>query len=242
MDMSASLKVISDVLHAAGRSLVLLHLSDEYGKDSMDVYGHPAIKHVFRNYWHPNIPNKDKVTILPLGFAKGRSAKGLPAQTPAFQDRKYVWSFAGSMDRQGRAETLETLKTVEPNFVKTMVKWGDPMAVDSRAYCQMLRDTKFAPCLRGFKALESYRIYEAMEHGCIPVYVPSESNGCADEFGEMYESTPFLAIPSWAMAAEALGKFAQQTDAMEALRQRVADWWNAKKEAMHQSIKKALGI
>jgi hypothetical protein len=91
--------------------------------------------------------------------------------------------------------------------------------------------------LRGAKALESFRLYEALEAGAIPVYVPSESNGCADEFREMYgPSHPFLAVPSWAEAAQALPRLAANPAVMEEHRARVGTWWSAKKAEVAAKI------
>jgi hypothetical protein len=93
----------------------------------------------------------------------------------------------------------------------------------------MLRDAKFVPCFRGFRALESYRIYEALEHGAIPIYVPGESYGSADELRELYGVHPFLGFPSWVKAAEMLPLLAKQPAVMEKHRQTLAAWWAAKK-------------
>ena len=238
-DMSQQLVAILDAFQSIQRQIVLLHLSDEMKQSPTGMYSHPAIKHVFRNYWKPALP-ADKVSVVPLGFAKGRSGLGLSAP-PAFKDREYVWSFAGSLDRMGRVETLNVLTQSGPHFLRTNQKWGDPVSVPAPEYCEMLRKTKFVPCLRGFHALESFRIYEALEHGAIPVYVPTESDGCSDEMRQMYGADhPFIAIPSWEEATKVLPTLAANVDIMELHRQKVAAWWVAKKDELRKNIKAAL--
>jgi hypothetical protein len=72
-------------------------------------------------------------------------------------------------------------------------------------------------------------LYEALEQGAIPIYVPAESNGCADEWRELLGSHPFLGFPSWAKAAELLPMLCVQHEAMERHRLACAEWWEAKK-------------
>jgi GR25 family glycosyltransferase involved in LPS biosynthesis len=239
--MYDTLKTILDAFHNIQCKLILLHISDEVKLSNIDIYTHPAVKHVLRNYWRPGLP-ADKVSVFPLGFAKGRSSSGL-SPAPVFKDRKYVWSFAGSLDRQGRTEGLAALESVVPYMSKPIAKWGDSHAVGGSEYCEMLRNSKFVPCFRGFKALESFRVYEALEHGAIPVYVPAESDGCADEFREMYGTGhPFIAVPSWKEAASVLPALANNADVMEAHRQKVVAWWSQKKDELRRSIKTALSV
>jgi hypothetical protein len=229
------------ILASHGKQAVLLHISDEFATNDVSVYGHKAVKRVFRNYWRP-LPHEvlEKVTVLPLGYAKGRSATGL-GPSVAFGDREYVWSFAGSLDREGRAETLNALQQVQPHRLALMQKWGDKLAIQPADYCDMLRKTKFVPCLRGFKALESFRFYEALEHGAIPVYVPGDSHQCADEMRATHGSdVPFLAIPAWSDASNILPKLAANPAVMEEHRQKVVAWWVSKKAAVRESIKAAL--
>jgi GR25 family glycosyltransferase involved in LPS biosynthesis len=238
--MAKALEVVMDHYSEQGKQAILLHISDEFASNNIGIYDHPAVKAVFRNYWRPGLNNK--VTVLPLGYAKGRSATGLPT-TLTFEERPLLWSFAGSLDREGRVETLNMLHKIQPSRIASMNRWGDKLALQPREYCDMLRQTKFVPCLRGAKALESFRFYEALEHGGIPVYVPTESHQCADEMRAMYgNDLPFIAIPVWSEASNILPKLASNPAVMEEHRQKVMAWWSAKKAAVRESIKAALSV
>lgn len=240
IDRSPALKYLLDALQAAGRQITLLHLSDEFAVAPIVLYEHPAVKHVLRNYWRHDLPKSmlDRITVLPLGYTPGRHALGL-GPAPNFKDRSYIWSFAGSLDRPGRLEALTALRDVEPHLERTIMRWGDKPALDAHGYCDAMRRTKFVPCMSGSCALESFRVYEALEHGAIPVYVPAESNGTTDEFREMYGSDhPFLPIPSWEAAPALLKQFAAADErVMEEYRQRCLKWWAAKKTALMERIK-----
>jgi hypothetical protein len=107
----------------------------------------------------------------------------------------------------------------------------------------MLRQTQFVPCLRGAAALESFRFYEAVEHGAIPVYVPADSHQCGDEIRAIHGvDLPFIAIPKWSEASNILPKLAANPVVMEGHRRRLQEWWTAKKAAVRESIKTALAV
>jgi len=218
------------------KKVTLVHMSDEFGADDCSFYSMDVVKKVFRNYYRPDLGTYgDKVTILPLGYAKER--QGTTAITPSFAERPNLWSFAGSLDRPKRHEALQALRKAQPFVEKTAERWGDPN-LSAKEYTDLLRSTKFVPCFAGSKSAESYRIYEALEHGAIPVYVPGDTTiaGCKDEWKECLGNNPFLGFPSWEKAAELLPLFLKQPDAMEQHRQQCVTWWKAKKEALKVSL------
>lgn len=232
----------AEALQKSNVDITLLHLSDEFAQDNLSIYSYPAFKRILRNYWRPDIAKynekgekdekDEKVTCIPLGYANGRHAAHLP-DPPTFEARTTLWAFAGSLDRQGRAEALRALHAAGPYVEHSKEKWSTPPPLDGHAYIKMLRNAKFVPCFRGSRALESYRIYEAIEHGAIPVYVPSESKDTADELRELYGGThPFLGFQSWEQAATMLPILAKQTAVMEKHRQALLSWWAEQKKSV----------
>jgi hypothetical protein len=195
------------------------------------------VKRVIRNYWRKGLDVYGaKVVVMPLGYAAGRSGANMPP-APTFAERSQVWAFAGSADRNGRDAALGNLRSVNPHNERTKQTWSAPNLLDGPGYIKMLRDAKFVPCFRGSRALESYRIYEALEHGAIPIYVPGESQSSADELRELYGAHPFLGFPSWAKAAEMLPLLANQPVVMEKHRQTLAAWWAAKKAELTLALR-----
>jgi GR25 family glycosyltransferase involved in LPS biosynthesis len=247
VDVVKLLLLILDMLLPTKHQLCILHLSDEFGTDDISWYSHPSVKAVIRNYWRPDLaaagsPDAaSKVLVLPLGYTNGRSARGC-AQIPAFEERGLVWSFAGSLDRDGRAAALEQLRAgAKPYREECKPTWTSPERVKADGYNTLLQTSKFVPCMRGSHALESYRLYEALEHGAIPVYVPTESpphNAAdVDEYSNLYAGKhPFLGFPSWAAAAECLPKLAAQPAVMEKHRAQLQAWWAAKKTELRVKL------
>ena len=102
----------------------------------------------------------------------------------------------------------------------------------------MINNSKFVPCFKGFSSLESFRLYEALEIGSIPVYVPGESrSGIENEYVRVLGKNPLLAIPNWASAPMILEKVCGSPDIMEKHRQDLISWWNNKKQELKMKIK-----
>jgi len=236
LDVSALFSEFAKILTENNKQITVLHLSDEFGRDNLEFYKSPAIKRVLRNYWRPDLGlYGDKVYVMPLGYTNNRHSAHYP-ESPAFNAREYVWSFAGSLDRPGREEAIATLRKTGTFCEKSKPTWSTPAAVEAQEYNTILRNTKFVPCFRGSAALESYRFYEALEQGAIPIYVASESHNTSDEYHELFGKHPFLAFPSWQTAADTLPLLASQTELMEKHRQSLVTWWNERKAEVRAKI------
>lgn len=216
-------------LKAKSQTAVLLHLSDEFANDDISIYSECVFSKVIRNYWRPGLP---KTSIqLPLGYTNGRSNYAYQSPPP-FEERPHLWSFAGSMNRPGRQEAVTNLQKTGDFQCFGKETWETPYPQDGPAYIDCLRKSKFVPCFAGSSALESYRLYEALEHGAIPIYVPTKY----DEYREMYGQTPLLGFPSWEKAAQTLPLLAQKTEVMEKHRMACQKWWEEKKKTLRETL------
>lgn len=229
-------RALLDYLQKNNKQVYMLHISDEFGNDNIELYEHKAIKHVFRNYARNDI-KQSNVTLLPLGY----NTKSKSVEQKLFEKKEFVWSFAGAIDRPGRIENLKLLDKLEPNFVRTKSTFGAKSSVEGDEYIEMLNNSKFVPCFKGFSSLESFRLYEALETGSIPVYVPGESrSGLDNEYTRVLGKNPILAIPNWAAATMILEKVCGSPEIMEKHRQDLIAWWSQKKQELKATIKRIL--
>jgi GR25 family glycosyltransferase involved in LPS biosynthesis len=223
-------KLIQDIENAGGK-VSILHLSDEFSTDDLSIYQSKAVKQVLRTYWRTDLSvYGDKVFVLPLGFTNGHANSN---PNPSFNNRPHLWSFAGSLDRPGRSDALQKLRNATPFKEYSKENWSSPNQIQGPDYTRLLETTKFVPCFKGFQALESFRFYEALESGAIPVYVPSSSK---DEYKELFGKHPFLAFPSWEKVAEVLPKLATQGEVMEKHRLTIQEWWANKKASTKTTL------
>ncbi len=146
-----------------GLSAGVLHLSDEFGSAPLDFYRDAAF--VFRNYYRRPAMRKWNARYLCLGYKSGFTKC---IQERAIADRRIVWSFAGQL-KTTRAAMLLQANAIAGGFHHLTTQWNDPAALDTQRYAEMLNDTVFALCPRGNRAVDCFRVYEALEAGAIPI-------------------------------------------------------------------------
>jgi GR25 family glycosyltransferase involved in LPS biosynthesis len=155
-------------LNDESKPFILLHLSDEHCSDPIDIYSLPMCKAVLRNYVRNDIPSsiQNKVKTIPLGPHFKLNGQITPAT------KKYVWSFHGT-EWHGRSNTIAMLNQLQPNSFELYKTWQDANQLKQDEYCSKMREAIFVPCLRG-NNVETYRFYEALELGAIPLIVEEQ--------------------------------------------------------------------
>jgi len=91
-------------------------------------------------------------------------------------------------------------------------------------YRSILLKSMFTLCPEGANA-ESYRIYEAIESGSIPVLVHSKRKECQDPYTElMKDNAPILMLDSWEEFPEKISYFLQNPAELDALQESLMKW------------------
>jgi GR25 family glycosyltransferase involved in LPS biosynthesis len=202
------------------RTIYLLHASDESCTADISIYNHPAIKCVFRNYWRPDCCGRDKVVTLPLGYLDG---KGLSGSLVIASGRLYDWSFAGATDRNGRLEALAAIKqwrAYPKHKLHLTPTWGSAANLDAAAYAAILQQSRFVPCLDGFYNTESYRFYEALEAGAVPVIYVDEK----ETYKNILGLAPLVTVSSWSSPVTISDWDAKQKE--------LFSWWQSFKQSL----------
>jgi hypothetical protein len=224
-----------NALAAQNKPAVLIHLSDEHIDDNLSIYDHPAVKLVLRNYVRNNISNVEKIITIPLGYVNNRSLKG------AFKklaDRSLVWSFAGSVDKPTRIEMLQIMATVEPNSMKLLPTWKHPKVEEADDYMKILAESKFIPCPPG-QNFETYRLYEALEAGCIPICVGNEKNE-HDCYNKLIGDKSILIVKDWTSAKLMIEQISNNTEALNQIQDNLMNYWTNHKANITAHILAAL--
>jgi hypothetical protein len=204
--------------YRTGARFALLHLSDEGFADDCSVYGY--CEQVFRNYWSPDLAQRGDVGFLPLGYKSGFR---IDAVHKSARERSYLWSFMGEQNRPTRPQMLDALEILEPSYVHVSDAFGEGNYLPLAEYQAILEDSIFAACPSGFRSLDSFRIYEALECGCIPVV---ERRPGPDYFTELFGGNhPLLEAPDWIEARRRMQTLLADPAALEARRRACAAWW-----------------
>ena len=143
------------------------------------------------------------------------------------QDRTYVWSFVGT-NWMGRANQLEPLQALEPKCVEFYSEWASNEQLSQPDYLALLQDTMFVPCPRG-NNVETYRFYEALENGCIPVFI--ELPHSLERAG-----IPFIGCSRWEEVKALIEMFITNPKQMAEYQKSIWTAWTQYKEIMKSKV------
>lgn len=205
----------------------VIHLSDEYYTAPTQYY--KDAKFVFRTFWHDKFQTQKNVTCFAIGYKKGFWADG-KIDPPLASERPYTWSFAGQLvDKPTRQFMVNQMKNVPNYHIHETFTWNDPNALGVKDYRDLLLNTIFIPCATGWVNLDTYRLYESLECGCIPIV----ENQPFDYFYQFFGETPFITISSWENAPSIINGLLANPRELEELRLRCKAWWTQYKQDLH---------
>ena len=171
-----------------GCAFNVIHISDEHLNDPVHFYGYTSCKRIVRMYLRPDVPCPEKVLVIPLG------PHWLPATGDSIHEKSLVWSFYGT-GWMGRGAVLDMFRKLGPYECKIFDTWEDSMekGLKQGGYSKLLAKSLFVPCMRG-QNVETYRLWEALEHGCIPIYI--RSTGDDTYFEYISKHLPIISLPT----------------------------------------------
>jgi Exostosin family len=218
-ECTAMLRAWSD----AGATFRIIHVSDEFATDALDAYALPGCVSVLRTYLREDLPagTESKVHIIPLGYHWTSAA---PA-TPRLPFRHTIWSFFGT-NWNNRKQLLEPLiaATSLPNKHAFYDTWADPSGLQKEEYLSALLDTVFVPCPDGNNP-ETFRFYEALQAGCIPLVVKTVEN--ETWFRWVSERIPIVPLASWSEAPRIILTLMSRPEMLETYRETILRGWAA---------------
>jgi hypothetical protein len=171
-----------------------------------------------------------KVLTVPLGLSNAfvravsaTSASGTPGFKPA-GTRRYRWSFLGQLrSKPTRWAMRKAFASIPDGYVFETFRWNDPRRLTNVQYREMLSDSVFSLCprgwsVRGHETIDSFRAYESAEAGAIPVV---DSAYYADAYG-----APFLIVrEDWTDAPALVTELWADAEALHARQTACHAWW-----------------
>ena len=178
-----------ETLAKQGNTFKIIHCSDEFTQDPSAFYSWPCVKGVLR-FYKRNVKESATTLNIPLGYHwKADSAR--VNENP--ESRQYTWSFVGT-NWKGRESQLQPLIRIDNHLLKFFPDWNDPGQLKKDQYLELLQNSIFTPCPEG-NNVETYRLYEALECGCIPVF--TKLPAALEDSG-----IPFRKTETWEEVAE----------------------------------------
>ena len=201
-------------LNTLAKRFFLFHINDEHlDKRSAPIYSY--CDYVWRTCCSPKYFSSNKVKCIPPGYKSGFKQK-----FDLNKKRHYKWCFFGTQHKSSRHDMNFQLEKIKPNFVNRIDKFADKKkSANVEEMGKVYFNTNFAPCPAGFFHPESYRIYEALQCGAIPI-VESVYN----YFDNIYTKNPFIKINKWKEAKEFIDNWSD--DKILNKRKECINWWN----------------
>jgi hypothetical protein len=213
-----------------GIDFKVLHLSDEFEMDDLSFYKLSHCKAVIRNYVRGGIPDQPHIITIPLGFHH----KSINNKT--FVDKKLIWSFHGT-DWFNRMEQLTHLSDFLPHNCHLTPNWNHSTMTKEDKYLSTLNDSKFCPIPRG-NNVETFRMYECLESGSIPVYVRSKGDDLYWKY--ITSKIGLINIDSWENATEMIKRLLDSPTDAEKYRQILNTQWQTWKSEIKSTCQKLM--
>jgi len=204
--------------------IFLFHLGDESGfNDLTQVYKN--FDYVWRTFCHNKYFNNELVQCIPIGYKSGVLDKKV-------DNKKYKWAFIGTPHKSSRHDLLFQLSNIKGNFCHKTEQFNKKIiSVDKMS--EVLSSTEFLPCPNGFVHPETYRVYEALECGCIPIV-----ENAYKYYDRLFPNNPFIKIDKWSEAKDIVKGWKE-----EQIRRKQKEckiWWDKYKIEIQNFIKKKI--
>ena len=201
--------------------ILLFHLGDETGNYNLsEVY--KKFAYVFRTFCSNKYFNNNEVKCIPLGYKSGIVNKFI-------SDRKYKWAFTGTPHKSSRHDLLFQFSDIKPFFCHKTKKFNTKIiSVDEMS--DVLSSTKFVPCPSGFFHPDTYRLYEALQCGCIPVVEDAYKY-----YDRLFPDNPFIKIGKWADAKLIIKDWNEVQ--IKKKQEDCIVWWNNYKTNLQEMVK-----
>ena len=223
------LQRLQDVQH-----LLVWHISDEQGRDGDRWYPClPPQRRVMREFPHPRFSRFEQVANLPLGPT--RSALINVPWRPSSQ-RQHPWCFMGTLwpgtSRQHAVASFQ--RQIPHGFVHGSEGFGQGLASDH--YVAVLQQARFSLCPEGHRHFETFRFYESLELGAIPLGLQSQA-----ELRSLFaEPWPLPCFSRWEQAADFAQSLLEDAPALDALQWRLRCWWEQERHRASRQLQSGL--
>ena len=201
--------------------MFLIHLGDESGAyDTSLIYN--KFNYVWRAFCSNRYFNNKKVSCLPIGYKSGTLFK------KEIVERKYKWAFLGTPHKSSRHDLLFQLSDIEPSFFHKTKKFNEKI-IDVSEMSGILTSTEFIPCPNGFVHPETYRLYEALECGCIPIV-----ENAYKYYDRLFPNNPFIKVDRWIEAKPVIRGWGD--DQIKQKLEECRTWWSQYKNQLQEFI------
>jgi len=178
-----------------------------------------------------------KVFFIPLGITDRVALERKAALLP-ITDRKYMWSFCGNSFKSDRKLMLASLSKIQPNFIYEYQGFMGSRSLSGEEYWEVLTQSIFVPCALGNLNIDTYRLFEVLEAGAIPIILRSHAWQPYNYYKNLLGDHPIPTFSSWQEAGSFLNKI--DFEMTKKLSQEVNSWYAGYKSDLKGKIQKSI--
>lgn len=192
---------------------------------------HPAMRLWImtpRRHLHGDVPKHS--TFIGEGYREDTPTL-LAASAAEAAERPLDWFFAGQVTHQRRQDLVAALRALEGRYKGDLVETpGFLQGLPREEYLRRIASAKVVPCPAGPGTPDSFRLYEALEAGCLPLADAVTPEGWPGYWLFVYgDNLPFPVVEDWAdlpaIMDEALAGWPANAN-------RASAWWQAEKRRL----------
>ena len=146
--------------------------------------------------------------------------------------KKYTWSFIGQVQNPHRDACVEVLKTLPDGFLHIAPMFGGQEGgIEYQEYLDICCQSKYVICPSGSMTADTFRLYEAIECGAIPITDARSPRDAADfnYWDEVYPMSGLMTVSNW----DELVKFQAAMDRVTYFH---SGWWFDYKKQLEQKL------
>lgn len=148
--------------------------------------------------------------------------------------KEYLWSFVGQVQHEQREKCVSVLRTLPDGYLHISKGFGgQENGMEYQPYLDVMRKSKFVICPAGNVCADSFRVYEAIACGAIPIVerrAPRDAEGF-DYWGEVWQPNGLVAVNEWGALPSILRNTEQYTEVMDG-----NGWYDFYKEVLTQQL------
>lgn len=207
----------------------LIHLSDEEGRDGDALYPEmPPHCRIWRNFPHPRFAADPRIHTFPIGPRDCFLVSAQEMAGPASSSRQVPWAFMGTLWPSG-SRTLAVslfLRALPQGIFYGGRRFG--VGVPLHQYRQHLFSSVFALAPEGDRHLDTFRLWESLCCGCIPLVVDHNSTAPA----LLGPNAPVPVFSTWPQALRFAQAMLEQPEALDRLQHNLQLWWQGLRQTL----------
>jgi len=157
-------------------------------------------------------------------------------------ERRHRWFFSGQVNHKARLDTVAALEKRKDGLLQPtggFTQGHRPTFLRDMASCAI------APCPGGWMTPETFRLYEALEAGCVPICSRDAPLWPAGDRGDYWQHVlgcqpPFPVLDDWTNLGETIDRLLADPVELQRLASRCGAWWIGYKRSVAVALEQDL--